>query len=292
MRAGTSAAGWAEANVSRRPELDTREDGRRTAGPSAAWTSDGLSDEWRDASIGGEPARLRAACGFVDAVVVVNGRAYLFSMFTTRDGGGDTSAFEAVARTVRFEADAPESAPPSGSYTSDLYEYSIHLSDGWTVEPATTAWVPGALPGRSAAPTASGGPATTCGASGSPSALMPGGMSDAAWLHQYLPSRRHGDTGRCGGHSFMGLDPERWTSLPIDGLAGRVRSACGYVDAAVAIDGRVYVITAAGPFRYDGATPETQAAFDALIAAIDLPSATAETSPVAPTASPSLSASP
>jgi hypothetical protein len=58
---------------------------------------------WSETVVGGRPARMRAVCGHVQAVLTVGERAYVLWLATkARSPGGDTYAFRQIADTFRI----------------------------------------------------------------------------------------------------------------------------------------------------------------------------------------------
>jgi hypothetical protein len=107
---GTTAPAWAAEHVPVRPQLEQTSDGHQhctfRGGGGTMWVETGWDSAWQDGTIDGRPARIRASCGFVDAVVIVGSRAYVISMFTKRDGARNTRDFEAFVG--RLHLDAPD----------------------------------------------------------------------------------------------------------------------------------------------------------------------------------------
>jgi hypothetical protein len=106
--AGTTAEAWASEHVRVRQQLEATTDGHQhctfRGGGGVMWVETGWDAEWLDGTIGGRPARIRASCGFVDAVVIVGRRAYVISMFTERDGARNTRDFDAFVGRLHFDA--------------------------------------------------------------------------------------------------------------------------------------------------------------------------------------------
>ncbi len=129
--AGSTADEVAAAHAPARVEFEDAADGRRfchfdTPGLSSMFENS-YPVTWQDAAIGGHAGRLRGACGYVDGVVIVEGRAYIVSMFTRPMAAGDLVAFRTFADTISFETQ-----PVTGSltFTSNQYGYTIRLPAG------------------------------------------------------------------------------------------------------------------------------------------------------------------
>jgi hypothetical protein len=104
--AGTSLDRWVADHRQLRPELQAGSNGRYCQFPHAALGT--WLDDWRDWEFAGRPARLRAACGFLDAVVTVEDRVYVFALTSNLAGRMSTGdsmpgpSLEALGETVRF----------------------------------------------------------------------------------------------------------------------------------------------------------------------------------------------
>src|SRR5215207_3591606 len=71
--------------------------------------------------IDGRPGRIRHSCDDVEASVVVERRAYLFTLFRGDQSGGDIqasdarAAFDEFAATIRLRPEDAEESPPPGA---------------------------------------------------------------------------------------------------------------------------------------------------------------------------------
>jgi hypothetical protein len=227
--------------------------------------------DWQPLTIDGQPGRTRAACGFVEGVSFVDGRAYLVvAKGEYVYAGARDETVEAFYTTVERLDLQPETAVGVDRLASDVYGYAVRVPANWQVGLATKPWVPGTMPSRSTRadwydPVDPELQVLVA------SATIPDGTSEGDWISGFLPTRRQGELGRCTNlGSFMGMPPETWDPMTIAGREGRVRSACGYVDWVEVIGDRAYIVTADGPFRYDGATPSTWAALELFVANLDL----------------------
>lgn len=76
------------------------------AGPCRSRGSQGVLPRadlrWVEHPIAGRSGLIRAVCGYVDAVVIVDGRAWVMSSLTSRRPGGNVEAFDEVANTIEF----------------------------------------------------------------------------------------------------------------------------------------------------------------------------------------------
>jgi hypothetical protein len=236
-------------------------------------------DEWDATPIAGYPGferrthpSLARPCGVIDRAVAIGGLAYLFTAEGEADVGQSDRAHvahdieAALDAFVRSFAPAPVGDAVMTTFVSDRYGYALDHPVDWIVRPSGRSWVPGELPSRSDASDGFEDPRL-----GSPysfavaSARVSDGMSEADWIARYVPPR-----GRWCRPRIAPAPPAPWAPVTIDGQQGAMRRACGFVDAVVVVDRRAYVISVAGPRGYEGATPETQALFDAVVPTLDL----------------------
>lgn len=147
----------------------------------------------------------------------------------------------------------------SASYDSRLHGYSIRYPAGWFRAEGSQLWSPPAWKaGGSYAPfdelVADGGSQRLRAAS----AQLPEGLPDVdAWIDEFLT---FGDP-NC-------VPPrERQERITIDGAPGRLRDACGEIEATVVIAGRVYMFTL---FFEGGPVVNDREMFDEMAATIDL----------------------
>ncbi len=166
-------------------------------------------------------------------------------------------------------SEAPSAAPipttlvipvMSESYVSRRYGYAVMYPADWSgAEASQTWWPPDWKAGNSP-----GAPfdliAGPDGLSGlrAASAPLPDGLPDVNhWIDEYLT---FGDP-NC-------VPPrERQELISIDGAPGRLRDACGEVEATIVLGGRVYMFTL---FLFDAEVTNGRELFDALAATIDL----------------------
>jgi hypothetical protein len=229
---------------------------------------------WRDSTVAGRAARVRAACGHVDAVVIADGRAWLLSSFTELTIYANEAAFAAVADTIVFQ-----SAIAAGrtTYLSPVYGYRIAPEEDAVARLATERW-----DGRGAW---DGGVAidryTTSSQVFTVTAMtVDSGTTAADFVAAHGLGRR--GFGAIGsdrrwtcyrGSMLVGpIEARRrlWTAHTIVGHPGVVRAACGYVDAVVVVHGKAWVMSSTTA----AARGADVTAFDAVAETIEFPSVT------------------
>jgi hypothetical protein len=145
-------------------------------------------------------------------------------------------------------------------FVSGLHGYALKHPADWTVTEASHGWWPpdwkaDASPGDPFDLIA--GPDRLSGLRAA-SAPLPDGLPDVNdWIDEYLT---FGDR-RCV------PSRERQELISIDGAPGRLRNACGEVEATIVLGGRVYMFTL---FLFNGEVTNGRELFDALAATIDL----------------------
>ena len=166
-------------------------------------------------------------------------------------------------------SEAPSSAPipttldipvMSESYVSSRYGYSVMYPADWSAAESSQTWSP---PDWKAA-NSPGEPFDMITVQNealglrAASAPLPEGLPNVNdWIDEYLT---FGDP-NC-------VPPrERQELISIDGAQGRLRDACGEVEATIVLGGRVYMFTL---FLFNGPVTNGRELFDALAATIDL----------------------
>jgi hypothetical protein len=254
---GTTIDEWVAASVSPRPEFQTNADGHRFCRFRSLDIEGDPSWRWEDGTIGGQPARLRAACGFVDGVTIVGGRAYIFSSFTGPSLEGDRAAFHELAATVEF------GVATDAAFESQIHGYAITLVGRTRIFPATVPWTWG---------TARHDAATDVfmlskGRMSVASTQIPEGVSDDAWIDETFPPRFGGRLGRCVGSTTgpMGAGTQAWSERTAGDRAWRVRQGCGYMEALMVADDRAWIFELMGPHFYISAPAAMRAEFTAFL---------------------------
>ncbi len=203
-------------------------------GNGATMFPGGGDDAFEAAPIGGQPGRVRGQCGYSVGVVLVDGRAYVFTLYSGKGPGADLQTFGALVETIRFE-DAP---PPvrSVAFTSDVYGYSLTHTPAYRAVPATVPWTPPEMWGR--ASDWFWGPLGL--AFSIASTPVEPGTTRAEWeleREQSIPASI-----ACRTLSTP------WLGTTIAGHEGAVRSDvdCGAAEAYVIVGERVYIATTSG----------------------------------------------
>ncbi len=203
--------------------------------------------------------------------VVVGGLAVRpFASDGNNVGGGVPSEPAATPPPVPASA-APSSSPSATPTTlpippmqqtffSEWHGYTIAYPAGWSSSPATQAWSPPdwKAGGSETEPfdfLEGGGESPFVRAASAP---LPTGVPNADdWIDEFLT---FGDP-KC-------VPPrERQEAITIDGAPGRLRDACGEIEATVVLDGHVYMFTL---FIWNDGVTNGRELFDALAATIDL----------------------
>jgi hypothetical protein len=254
---GTTIDEWIATSVPSRPEFQTNADGHRFCRFRDLDIEGDPSWSWANGTIGGQPARLRAACGFVDGVTIVGGRAYIFSSFTGPSLWGDLGAFHELAATVEF------GVATDATFQSQIHGYAVTVAGGTRIFPATAPWTWG---------TARDDAATDVfmlskGRMSVASTQIPEGVSDDAWIDETFPPRFGGPLGRCVGKTTgpMGAGTQAWSERTAGNLAWRVRQGCGYMEALLIADDRAWILELKGPHFYLSARPAMRAEFTAFL---------------------------
>lgn len=219
---------------------------------------------WIERTIAGHPGLVRAACGFVDAVVIVDARAWVLSSFTKLAHGADLDAFDAVAFTIEL---------PAATFISTVYGYRITPRSDAVARLATERW-DGTGPWDKA-PTAdrflSPGQNFTIAAVDADAGTTATRFVDANELiREEFRFARAGEWS-CrrfgGGVKMVGVEQMRWQDRSIAGHRAVARAACGYFDAVVVVGTQAWVISSF-------TTPQPGAnveAFDAVADTIEFP---------------------
>jgi hypothetical protein len=131
-----------------------------------------------------------------------------------------------------------EIPPPTSSYSSPLYGYTVSYPKGWVVTPATTVWINGKNsqgdPGVSDIFQSPGKPRVEIAVQ-----QVPAGWSAARWESDFLPNPVPTQMAACYPR------PTDWAGVTIaghrGGLLGRV-GWCGFTEGVVVIGQRGYAI--------------------------------------------------
>ena len=217
-----------------------------------------------------------------EAFALVNDRVYVVKAWRSDDDpsvatfGGGRRLIEAFVSTIRLRpgGPAPTASPPAltGTFTSDVYGFSLKVPSGWTAARAKTPWNPAGNWSDDEldwvnAPSASGAFRVV-------SAVVPDSRVIEDWIVQNMTMS-----------SDPGCAPARATLAPIsiDGRTGALQTACDQVEASVVVGRRVYLFTlwAGEGTSY---TSSARALFEALMATVQL---TPDTADVVPSAKPS-----
>jgi hypothetical protein len=154
---------------------------------------------------------------------------------------------------------APPAVDQSERFRSERYGYAVRHQADWVVEPATADWQVGRP--WDEAPSADivrkdidvsdpwGAPrATVAAADFRPDSNL------RVWVEAFLPTRSDRPLpdspnvclfqGETGAKTFQHEPPTGWTDVDIGGYRAIARASCGYIDAAVVVGPRVYVLSA------------------------------------------------
>jgi hypothetical protein len=257
--AGTTIDDWIAANVPSRPEFQTNPDGHRFCRFRDLDIEGDPSWSWTDGTIGGQPARLRAACGFVDGVTIVGGQAYIFSSFTGPSVWGDRAAFHELAGTVGFGITTDK------TFESPIHGYTVTVAGRTRTFPATAPWT-GQAARQDAATDVFVLPK---GRMSVASTRIPDGVSDAAWIDATFPPRFGGPLGRCVGKTTgpMGAGTQAWSARTAGDHVWRVRQGCGYMEALLVADRRAWILELKGQYFYRFAPAAMRAEFTVFVEA-------------------------
>jgi hypothetical protein len=206
--------------------------------------------DWKPTRIDGRRALRRSVCGFVDAVVIVDDRAFTFTL--ERDSvKGDPKLFATIAATIELPR----------QFESDVHDYRIALRPAWQARPAADAGDADRFDGPASLELRIG------------TRPYPGG-EPVEWAEKHLPRHAVDPGGRTGcwwnggGIIWTGVTDEHFKSAVVAGHDAAIRSACGFIDAAIDVGDRIYVLTMESPRHMPGGDG---AAFDALIQRLALP---------------------
>jgi hypothetical protein len=190
-------------------------------------------------TIDGQPGRIAACPGRVDATVVVPGRLYLFSLL---DDGPDARAdFDALAASIRLTPQTAVDYPAlTTTFVSPTYGYSMGFFDRGGLAPATERWDP--LPQGTDDRTIDGrfdGVETGLLAYfGAASTEIPPGVSIDAWVDSIDLAPEPSLTDSVWERCFVPRGQQE--EITIDGRPGRFLD-CGQLAATVVAGGRLYL---------------------------------------------------
>jgi hypothetical protein len=206
--------------------------------------------------VAGHPARVRAQCGYVAAVVLVKDLMYAMSFYTGVSPSADLDLFDRFASTLVFDAVAPRA--PTG-FVSPLYDYALQVPAGWEAQAATASW-PGTGP-TAEAPVADvfESPGTKPGARSAHrfsvvAMEVSPGLDAQAWARKHIalppeveemgaPGHRH-----CRFGGMMVDEPiGDWYATRIGGHPAFAREVCRTVDAVVVVGDHLYQMRHRGP---------------------------------------------
>jgi len=104
---------------------------------ATTWKQVGVGPSKGYLDIDGQPAlpgSIKVGAPMYDAVIVVNGRGYEFTL----DGDAPRAVFDQLLATVRFiPATGVSTQPLTDTFTSIIYGYSIKHGASWEITPAT-----------------------------------------------------------------------------------------------------------------------------------------------------------
>jgi len=248
------------------------------AGAPATWTPIPIGPATGYVDIDGAPAptpSLKAGAPMFDAVAVVDGRGYEFTL----DGAVDRSLFEHMLATVTF-VQPTASAVLTQTFTSARHGVTVAYPAGWTVTPATRPWPAGGDAPSPPSPvldtfTSPADPTHTFVMVSQPLAK---GTTPQAWLTTYERSAPHFPA-ECW------PSPDKMEHKTVGGQPAWIHGGvvgCGFTEAIVFDAGRVYELTGYAPV---GGIPFDRSLFDALLASVRLDPGAADDTPAAPPAS-------
>jgi hypothetical protein len=177
------------------------------------------------------PGTIKPGGPIFDAVIVVDGRGYEFTL----DGNVDRALFEHLLGAVSFTPATPSRITgASATFSSPLYGYSIRVDPSWTTKNATVLIdAPSSTDAQVYDDIKVTGTDTT--------------IQGAAWdlagrtFDQFLADKHQealGDTGIP--ENCRGLDVSKWPEVPIGTKTGRQMTLCNYAEFYVESDGKAF----------------------------------------------------
>jgi hypothetical protein len=254
---GVDPATYAETYVPPRPSWDPtrracRSDGE-TGVPGPTPTLVGSRPAW----LTDTRLRVRAACGAIDAVLIDRSFAYVLALTAAGDSDADLRTFRTIASTIeplprpvaptpaRWTPRPTSTLAPMGpldtQFESPRYAYAIQHPSDWIPLPASRTFVPGLGPlTEEPAADVLDGPGQQAV---SVVALdLELGVGIDAWLETWAPERYAFDTVcKIGGAMFEG-STIGWQTTTVDDHDARVRARCGYTEAAIQVDQRLWYV--------------------------------------------------
>jgi len=178
---------------------------------------------------------------FYDAVIVLEGRGYEFTL----DGNVDRGVVAAFLATIHLTPQVANDLPRlTGRFTSPTNGYSIGLADGWTTAPAAARWTGVNNDNKfmdSISVTADSGTGVTSQALGTRTFQQ---FVDAFYAGQHAAV----------GSTCDGGPPSGWPTITIGDQTGVLEVQCGSAEALVAAGGRAYLFEL-------GLTPDSRPSF-------------------------------
>ena len=179
------------------------------------------------------PGTIKPGGPIFDAVIVVDGRGYEFTL----DGNVDRGLFEHLLAAVSF---TPATASPidraSATFSSPLYGYSIRVDPSWTTKNATVLIDdPSSTDETGYDKIKITGTDTT--------------ISGAAWdlagrtFERFLEDKHQEALDSTLPQECKGTDVSKWPEVPIGDATGRQMTLCNYAEFYVDANGKAYAFT-------------------------------------------------
>ena len=164
-----------------------------------------------------------------DAVVIVAGRAYAFTL----DGDVDRSFFDSLLGTVQLDPGSSIDLPPLGkTFTSPSYGYSVEIAPTWTATPAQQRWT-----GVDNEPPTMDGIAITGTDTSFSGASQPLGNQT---YDQFLAAF-HANALKAVPTGCDGGAPSSWPAIRVGDQTGSLEMLCNAAEALVHVGSYVYV---------------------------------------------------
>jgi hypothetical protein len=176
------------------------------------------------------PGTIKPGGPIFDAVIVVDGRGYEFTL----DGNVDRALFDQLLASVKFSAARTSHLDnATATFTSPLYGYSIRMDPSWTVKNATVLVDdPSSTDATAYDALKVTGTDTT--------------VQGAAWaltgrtFDRFLADKHQEALDSTLPQECKGSDVSKWPEVPIGDKTGRQMTLCNYAEFYAEADGKAY----------------------------------------------------